>query len=1237
MSDNTASSTTRRINWPLLIGGGLVILTLILAVLGPTLAPKDPREHNLIIQVDGEWMTPPYPAFTPGFPLGSDNLGRDLFSWLLWSVRPTMILILIVALLRMALGVIVGVTAGWSDRWAGRLADGLISSALAVPALIAALIVITALGFRLGVWAFIVGLSVTGWAETAQLVREQTRTVKGQQAVEAAHALGASGAQIFLLHILPQVMPMVWMLLAFEVSSTLVTSAGLGFLGYYLGGAVFTEVDDFVYQRISEMPELGQMLATAWMVLDEPWAMVAAGTVVFLIVLAFNLVGEGLQSRLTRKLGGARKIYLHLAGGLTPWIDEHLVVPATHLIQQPAVRITALVMAVALAGGGALWLRNQQPTTGPGLGEAPGDAATAIPTAAVSNGETEGAATTETNDTPPSSAFDVPGGHIWANAAHDPWRSQWVDFTGPITNTEQWTFEIDGSLTGGPVIDSEGVLYIAGRRASDDGDAGVVYALDPQGTTRWETTLTGRPVGSPALAADGTIYVSEKEGLSALSPDGERLWHFTPDDGEPAMDGPIVSPEGTIYYKSLSGLVAVNAGGDLRWHAPITKTMTAMIPHINAAGDVVYWGNAAFSADTGTPYTTGMPSTVRGHPLVQTLTGADGETYYQYDVVLAKANADAPSSTEGENDEGPIATVVFDWSPHTWQGTDAGVTPGGRPWLQARPDVGGMGLGFYWGTPEGEISSKLSEINMRDARVISVDAHDTAYICMDSYRTDPRCLAFSPDSDSALWRINFRGVEAIAGAALAPGRLYVATWDGTLTAFGEAAASSDAESDTEESGEAAAETFPEALTFGPEPVWDQPEIPGEHLWPMPRRDAWATFWTPVRGPAQAVQRWVLEAPDGTYSGGPVIAADGTLYIGTDAGKLLAVTPEGKIAWQASLTGPAVGSPAIGPDGTIYATDEQAYLSAFTPEGKVQWRYHATGVITETLRAQSGAIIRETQIPLDALGPAGSGPTVAPDGTIYYSMAVETRRHEANVFFNSEVRLAVSPEGEGLLTPPSFTWSDREPPRLSIDNHWTIWSDLYLAPTPATDSELLQRSPYMDYLRQRFEEAQQSGDAPAIRLVNGADGRAYFLEGRSLDAWYLTQENLAFSRTFSWDAEALPGTAKRAGATANGLRWISFLSGRFIWITEDDEIIGPVRFPLESSVIALDGDDAAYGCGSSLGRAPACMKYTQESGEEEPVWIVTLAEDDTVLGGALAPELLYAATDGGRLYALGPPD
>ncbi len=196
-----------------------------------------------------------YPAFTPGYPWGptrwdvtssvgcSGRCARRSSWWL--SLPPC----------GWFWGIVVGIGAGWSDRFLGRLCDGLITAALSVPTLIAALIVITAVGFRFGIWSFVAGLTVTGWAETAQLVRERTRTVKAQEAVEAARALESFGrSDRGPAHPSTGHHPMIWMLLAFEVSHAVVTTAGLGFLGYYLGGPIFAEVDDFVYRRISEMP-----------------------------------------------------------------------------------------------------------------------------------------------------------------------------------------------------------------------------------------------------------------------------------------------------------------------------------------------------------------------------------------------------------------------------------------------------------------------------------------------------------------------------------------------------------------------------------------------------------------------------------------------------------------------------------------------------------------------------------------------------------------------------------------------------------------------------------------------------------------------------------------------------------------------------------------------------------------------------------------------------------------------
>lgn len=132
----------------------------------------------------------------------------------------------------------------------GRFIDGGISLALSIPVLFVALFVIAASGQQWGIWAFILGLALTGWSEAARMVREETRQVRSQLFIEAATALGASAPQIVLGHVLPQIVPLIWVLLAFEVSSTLLVTAELGVLGYFVN-SVWIAIGDWVGIRAS--------------------------------------------------------------------------------------------------------------------------------------------------------------------------------------------------------------------------------------------------------------------------------------------------------------------------------------------------------------------------------------------------------------------------------------------------------------------------------------------------------------------------------------------------------------------------------------------------------------------------------------------------------------------------------------------------------------------------------------------------------------------------------------------------------------------------------------------------------------------------------------------------------------------------------------------------------------------------------------------------------------------------
>ncbi len=1122
------ASPKRRRNWPLILGSGLALLMLALAVYGPTLAPQDPREKKSVIQIGDQWLTPPYPAFTPGYPLGSDDLGRDLFSWLLCSVRPTLILVVVVAILRMLLGLLIGIGAGWSERRLGRFCDGLIGMVLAVPTLLAALIVITAIGFHVGVWAFVIGLAITGWAETAQLVREQTRTIRSQHAIEAAVALGATAGQILFMHIIPQVMPMIWMLLAFEVSNTLVTMAGLGFLGYYLGGAAFAEVGDFVYQRIAEMPELGQMLATAWLVLDEPWAMVAAGTLVFVIVLAFNLIGEGLQQRLTYHLGGSRATYLRLAGDVLPWLDDHIGQPLTAIVQRRSFRALALLVLIMALGGGLIYRRVTHPspaTSGP-------------------------PSTSEESLVDQTIPLPSPGQHSYANEGGDPRQTRWVNVGGPVTPTVQWTFEAAG-FTGGPVIDAAGMVYIATQD-------GTLYALDEGGNVHWQTTLAAQPVGSPALAADGTLYIADRDGLTAIVAPGEVLWRFSPENGTLTTSGPVVGADGAVYYKTLDSLLALASDGTLRWQTPVTESAATTPPRLAPDGQVIFWENLAFTVADGAPYAWSEGGTLN-EPLRQVLVGADGHLYHRYDVRLVRASP-VPNGS---------AVIVVDGAQYgISSGLDAGVMPDGRPWLITPIH---FGLGFRWFTQDGAADGLFKAVEARKMFLAGIDRQQTAFLCVDFYTAAAECVAFRPGTSLPVWRTRLNGVKLIAGVALTGGRLYVATREGKLWAIGEAGVP--------------------APTTGTA-VSGKLQTPGGHLWAAERGDLWGTLWSPTVGPQQPQVTWVFTAADG-LSGGPAVAAAGTLYVADAGGHLYALDPGGKMLWQTTLITTAVGAPALDAQGNIYVVDVLGGLASFTPDGQPLWRWMP-----------------------EKTGRGYTGPIVAPDNIAYYGF---TRSGKIVV-------QAVAAGGMGLWEAEFPFTPNHAPPALSPSGAWLFWENFVLS---AGDGSVLP-----DFL----------GNGGSVVYFSGANGIPYARLERSLVPLLETEAGLASSgRTIRWlfveqDQRQLDLT-RDAGVTPDGLGWLSgsltWGSGtRVLWGRVDGEslaeVVGDVRLRglYRPSVLAVDRKATLYVCGDQGRRCGAFAPSVAT-----PVWEFTFASGEHVTGAALAMQRLYLATNRGRLYAL----
>jgi uncharacterized repeat protein (TIGR01451 family) len=865
-----------RINWSLLFGGLLVALIALVALIGPQVAPRDPLQENAIIRVGEKWRIPPFPAFTPGFVLGSDHFGRDLFSRLLWAVRPTMTMVVTVALVRLALGVAIGIGAGWFTGWTGRAIDAVIGAALSVPALMVALGAIAAVGIETGVWAFVVGLSINGWVETARLVREQTRIVKGQLYVEAARALGSSDTQVILRHVLRQIMPMVWMLFAFEISGTLMVTAALGFLGYYIGGDVWVVVSDTAARAISGAPELGQMLATSWVRIDEPWAMIVVGSVVFVTVLGFNLMGRGLRRRLAVKQLAKRTWLVRAREALSEqvtrpagdWVYERVWAPLARR-QKPRYLYPTLAALCMLTVGGVVAWRWQT----------------------VEQAQKEVVA----------SAF--PQGQPWSAERRDPQGTLWNISNEPISPQVQWKFADPSGFAGGPAVSAQGSVFIVSQ-------AGTLYALDPAGSVRWQAALPGGGAGTPALSDDGQVYVTDEAGnLSAFAPDGALVWRFQAEAGDFATSGPIAGPNGALYFMVRGGTVqAVSPAGEGLWRTRVTSDPLYSPPRLSADGRWLFVKNVALSAQDGAVQTWQAELGVDD----QYLTGADGQDYLRLGNEIWQWQLVGDGVQTG-------ASATWDYRQFTVRAeggpTDAGVTPDQLVWMLYSSNLEDTRI--VWIRLGGPTLGNL-HLSQRETKIIALDQDATTYTCGWGHGIGMLCMALKPGADDPLWQVALEQGENVAGGALVPGRLYAAMDEGFLYAIGQG------------QPDQLAEQMANSAQGVNKPLG--PEIPanatGEVTAPPPAQVAWA-FTDPA---------WNGDATNAGFVSLPAVAADGTVYIAAENGTFYALHPAGHILWQAALPAAPVGSPAVSATGEVYQADKGGHLSAFAPDGALRWRY-----------------------------------------------------------------------------------------------------------------------------------------------------------------------------------------------------------------------------------------------------------------------------------------------------------
>ena len=293
-------------NYPLWIGVLLGAFLLLIAIVGPRLAPYDPMEvFNDVLFIGDEMYIPtrrPVPPLAlEAFTLGTDAVGRDLYSRLLWAVRPTLLLCVIIASMRIILGVVLGLTAGWYGGPVGRFIEVIIDLCRAIPILLFALAVLSFFGHE-DLTAFILALVTTGWAGTAIFVRQSTAIIKKEPYILGAHAIGVRPLGILGRYILPQLWPALPALIAFEIAAALLVVAELGFLGMFIGEAfvILIEAPDSAgtlpVGTTATYPELAQMVSDFWRkMIQTPWEVALVGSAIFLTIFTFNMLGEGLR------------------------------------------------------------------------------------------------------------------------------------------------------------------------------------------------------------------------------------------------------------------------------------------------------------------------------------------------------------------------------------------------------------------------------------------------------------------------------------------------------------------------------------------------------------------------------------------------------------------------------------------------------------------------------------------------------------------------------------------------------------------------------------------------------------------------------------------------------------------------------------------------------------------------------------------------------------------------------
>ncbi len=250
-----------------------IVFIILVAIFAPVFAPYDPYAQN----TENRRMPPSFEHW-----LGTDELGRDVLSRIIYGARISLIIGLVPTSLSMMLGILLGLMAGYLGKWVDNIIMRFADIMLAFPSLLLAMVVTYTLGS--GIVNIFIALSLVNWAGTARIVRAQTISLKEGEMVEGARAIGVSKWKIMFRHILPNCLPSLIVQFTLDIPGSILSESSLSFLGVGAQppstswGLMVTRGKDYLF--------------------TEPWLAIAPGVIILLVVLAFNFLGDGLRDSL---------------------------------------------------------------------------------------------------------------------------------------------------------------------------------------------------------------------------------------------------------------------------------------------------------------------------------------------------------------------------------------------------------------------------------------------------------------------------------------------------------------------------------------------------------------------------------------------------------------------------------------------------------------------------------------------------------------------------------------------------------------------------------------------------------------------------------------------------------------------------------------------------------------------------------------------------------------------------